>query len=113
MDKIEASIIRRLLRGKGIFKCKLTLFCFKCNEVGHFASKCLNISKRDINDKRDYKYKKNEDYKDKGKKFHYIAEKDHTESDLIMKMKQFLSKFKLKDIGQLKYFLSIEITRSK
>ena len=57
------------------------MICFKCNKVGHFSAKCPNKRKYDRNgrnDKEDFKYKKNIDCKDKGKKSCYIVEEDHT-----------------------------------
>ena len=64
-DDIEAFLTRILSRGKGKFKGKLSLICFKYNEVGLFVDKNPNKSKSDRNDKKDHKYKKNKDYKDK------------------------------------------------
>lgn len=80
MDEIEVLLARRLSRGKGKFKSKLPLIYFKYNKVGHFATKCPNRGKDDINDKKDYKYGKNKDYKEKGKKSCYIYKEEHTKS---------------------------------
>lgn len=81
MDEPETLLARRLSRGKGKYKGKLPLICFKCNEVGHFAAKYPNRNTSDKNDKKNFKYRKNRDYKDKGKKSCYIAEEEHTESN--------------------------------
>ena len=56
---------------------------FKCNEVGHFSAKYSKRSKFDRNGMEDFKYMKNMDYKDKGKKSCYIVEEDHTNSSSI------------------------------
>lgn len=80
IDDSEAFLARRLSKGKDKFKGKLPLIYYKHNEVVNFAAKCHNRSKSDINDKKYHKYKKNKDYKDKGKKSCYIVEEEHTES---------------------------------
>ena len=51
LDEIEAFFARRLSRGKGKYKVKLPLICFKCNEVGHFAAKSPNIRNFERNDR--------------------------------------------------------------
>jgi hypothetical protein len=58
----------------------MPLIFFKFNEVGHFIAKCPNRSENDRNDKNDFKYRKDGDYNDKGKKSCYIAEEEYTKS---------------------------------
>ena len=80
LDELEVLLARRLSRGKGKYKGKLPQICSKCNEIGQSAPKCPNKGKSDRNEKKYYKYNKNSDYKDKGKKSFYIIEEDHAES---------------------------------
>ena len=57
------------------------MICFKCNEFGHFSSRCPNNNGSDKNEKKEKKYWRNKDYKEKGKKSCYIVEEEHTESN--------------------------------
>lgn len=80
LDDLEVFLGRRLSRGKSKYKGKLPLICFKCNEFGHFFAKFPNKIKIHTNDKNDFKYKKNKDYKDKEKKSCYIVEEENFQS---------------------------------
>ena len=55
LNELEEFLARRLSRGKVIFKGKLPLICFKCNEVSHIASRCPNKRSSDKNYKRENK----------------------------------------------------------
>lgn len=80
MDELEALLARRLIRGNGRFKDKLPLTYFKCNECVHIIAICSNNNMNDKKDKKEKKYQRNKDYKEKGKKSRYIAEKEHTKT---------------------------------
>ena len=78
VDQLEALLARRFHRGKGKFKGKLPIICFNCNEVGHIAARCPE-KKNYIRGDDKYKSRRDEDnndYKDKGKRSCYIAEKE-------------------------------------
>ena len=42
---------KKLLGGKGKYKCKLPLICFKCNKVVHISSRCPGMNMNDKNEK--------------------------------------------------------------
>lgn len=95
VDRLEALLERRFHRGKGYFKCKLPIMCFKFNEVGHIAARCPE--KKNYRGGNKYKRRRDEDkkeYKDKGKRSCYIAEeetkdasKDHDDEVVYVVMK--------------------------
>ena len=39
-DDVESNFVRKLKRGTGKFKGKLSFKCSNCGNVGHFSSKC-------------------------------------------------------------------------
>jgi hypothetical protein len=40
LDDIEEKFVRRLKNGSGRYQGKIPFKCFKCGNIGHFASKC-------------------------------------------------------------------------
>jgi hypothetical protein len=78
VEQMEALLARRFHRGKGKFKGKLPIVCFNCNEVGHIAARCTQKkdykdSSKYKNERKDFKNRRDDDKKDKGKTC-YIAE---------------------------------------
>ncbi|KAJ8622113.1 hypothetical protein MRB53_030642 [Persea americana] len=43
-DELTANFVRKLKKGQGKYKGKLSFKCFNCGDVGHFAAKCLHLS---------------------------------------------------------------------
>jgi hypothetical protein len=73
-DKEEANFIRKLQKGSGKYKGKLSFKCFNCGKVGNFSSKCPYPKNVDIDD--EYTYNHNELKKRKtGKKEGILQEK--------------------------------------
>ena len=64
-DEFEALLAKRLPRGIGKYKGKLSLVCFSRKKIGHIAARCPN-SNADQKEKR-------KRFKDKGKKQYYAA----------------------------------------
>ena len=57
-EELKALLSRRIPIGKGRFKGKLLLICFKCNEIDHFSTRCPNKNRGDKKDKKEKKYSK-------------------------------------------------------
>jgi hypothetical protein len=55
-NEIEANFVRRLNKGSNKYQGKFPSKCFKCGNIGHFASKCPH-KKKDQNSKGEEKYK--------------------------------------------------------
>jgi hypothetical protein len=59
IDDIEANFVRRLKKGSGKYKGKLSLKCFNCGKIGHFASKSPHkIKDKTYDDEDKHKHKK-------------------------------------------------------
>ena len=59
----------------------MPLLGFKCNEVGHFTTKYPNKNMNEKDEKRDKKYRRSQNYKEKGNKLCYIVEEENTKLD--------------------------------
>jgi hypothetical protein len=59
IDEIEANFVRRLKKGSGKYKGKLTFKCFNCGKIGCFSSKCPHKRKdQTYDDEEKHKHKK-------------------------------------------------------
>ena len=75
-DEEYAYFTRKLKIGKGKFKGKLPLICFRCGEVGHFTTKCLKRS--DDNSKGKKGFNK---FSKQGSKRNFLSKEDSSSSD--------------------------------
>jgi hypothetical protein len=45
LDDIEAKFVRRLKKGSGKYKGKMSFKCFNCGKIGNFSNKCPHKKK--------------------------------------------------------------------
>ena len=65
-DEEIANFVWKLKRGTGKYKGKLSLKCFSCVKIGHFASKCPYAKNSDSDEDDNFKpYKMYNNYKNK------------------------------------------------
>ena len=81
IDELEALIVKRFGRGRGKYKGKLPIICFRCNNVNHIATRCPNREDKDETREINYKGRRDEKYyrrrkDDKDKKYYYIAKEN-------------------------------------
>ncbi|XP_043699771.1 uncharacterized protein LOC122650417 [Telopea speciosissima] len=80
-DEAESNFVRKLTRGKGKYQGKLPFKCFRCGDIGHYATSCPQKKKFRGNDDEDNNNKE----KCKGKKKQFTKRR-------FPKKKVFISK---------------------
>ena len=63
LDAEEETFLRKIKKGYGKYKGKLSFKCFNCGKVGHFVAKCPYVKNESSDNEEDYNVKRKQQHK--------------------------------------------------